>query len=410
MKKLFRLILIWILILSSLLISCNKAEDSSFAKETESTTEAQTTEALPDLKYSDFLIVRAADASLVVRQAAVSIRNTIFESCGMSPSLTTNITNESSAYEIVVGNAREGAEEVMAEHADDEWLLHAKKQGDVTRLFVNGKNDGGLLYAVRRLKAIIAEKEANTLLTLQEGGKCITQEPINISFYGDSITTFYNVSNNPSYNSTLSGQAVYYNEGRKVAQEETWWHRVMTALDLDLCVNNAYSGDWCGSDRAVSRAGNLHNNKGDTPDMIVVYFGINDYNKNVAPIQFKNDYKAVIQKMKQTYPSANIFCCTLMPTHRTAASADELSRLLSYNSRIKEVVNELDVNLVDLYPLVEATLMADIRSSNPTKEYYVANDKGLHPNGAGFAIMAEGIISEIQKWWENTEFLDSELA
>ena len=54
--------------------------------------------------------------------------------------------------------------------------------------------------------------------------------------------------------------------------------------------------------------------------------------------------------------------------------------------------------------------MADIRSSNPTKEYFVANDGGLHPNGAGFAIMAEGIISEIQKWWENTEFLDPELA
>ncbi len=61
----------------------------------------------------------------------------------------------------------------------------------------------------------------------------------NIMIFGDSYSTFAGY--------IPEGYAVYYSSAdrpetdvRKV--EETWWHRVCTALDLNLVLNNSWSG------------------------------------------------------------------------------------------------------------------------------------------------------------------------
>ena len=108
-----------------------------------------------------------------------------------------------------------------------------------------------------------------------------------LSILGDSISTFANISNNTSYNSTIGGNAVYNSKGSASAlnnnglydEKDSYWHRLLTDLGMELCVNNSYSGD-CVINNGPSRALQLHNNDGENPDVILFYMGINDLHNN----------------------------------------------------------------------------------------------------------------------------------
>ncbi len=111
---------------------------------------------------------------------------------------------------------------------------------------------------------------------------------LNLSIMGDSISTYEGVSNNTNYNSTIGNNAVWYRGGNitkagLTGSQDTYWGRLMASTGMKLCVNNAWSGaSLCGNDdnpskKAFFRAQQLHNNKaGISPDVIIVYCGIND--------------------------------------------------------------------------------------------------------------------------------------
>lgn len=114
-----------------------------------------------------------------------------------------------------------------------------------------------------------------------------------ISIVGDSISTFGGVSNSTDINSTIGGNNVHNTRNTNVCDwTMTYWGRLITELEMELCVPNCYSGARSygteskqeGKDSLLYRADQLHrdnktpNDPSDdtAPDVILVYMGIND--------------------------------------------------------------------------------------------------------------------------------------
>lgn len=90
----------------------------------------------------------------------------------------------------------------------------------------------------------------------------------------------------------------------------------MIDLDLELCVNNTWSGGNLtgrgdpGS--GVERAKYLSDNFGEKPDMVIVFMGINDSGRRIPVTVFEEDYKMTLQTIKKQYPDA-VVCCVNLP-------------------------------------------------------------------------------------------------
>ncbi len=102
-----------------------------------------------------------------------------------------------------------------------------------------------------------------------------------LTVFGDSITTYSGISNNSDYNATLGSQGPWYGEGQKDQAkiwnyENTYWGSLLRGLDMELCVNNSWSGHGVCDGTTFARCTNLHNVKGENPDVVVINFGIND--------------------------------------------------------------------------------------------------------------------------------------
>ena len=189
-----------------------------------------------------------------------------------------------------------------------------------------------------------------------------------ISFMGDSITTYSGWNNNTSYNSTIGSNAVWYTSDKLSSVNFTWWKTTIDKLDLKLCVNNSWSGSQVtttqGENAAacMSRAKNLHNDSRNIiPDIIVVYIGINDFNRGITLgsfdgvsdiydsstktytgdlTKFAEAYATMVHKIVNTYKKADVYLCTLV-NYNTA--------LTSWNAEIKKIANAFDCNVVDFY-------------------------------------------------------------
>lgn len=223
-----------------------------------------------------------------------------------------------------------------------------------------------------------------------------------ISFLGDSITTYAGWSNNTEHNQSIGGNALWYPNnsyaGADLPVEATWWHRVFTALDYTLCVNNSRSGSKVTDPHTYNvRSKNLHNTSDNiSPDIVVILMGINDFGAGIQvgnydgtttppafPATFSEAYGKLIQTIKDTYEGVEIYCCTVLPDEkRDTVSGGESE----YNAVIKLLAENMDVNLIDLYT------ESGINTQN-ISSYTV--DK-LHPNSVGMEKMAEVIINTIK--------------
>ncbi|MBE6630004.1 MAG: SGNH/GDSL hydrolase family protein [Ruminococcaceae bacterium] len=116
-----------------------------------------------------------------------------------------------------------------------------------------------------------------------------------LSLMGDSISTFNTVTNdpdlglskNPAYSKyTLSGAVYTY--------ARTYWGKLATETDMELCVINSWGGGkvygwpskYEGKDGMLLRSYNLAKD-GQAPDLILLNFGINDMGSSYSSIQDK---------------------------------------------------------------------------------------------------------------------------
>ncbi len=260
---------------------------------------------------------------------------------------------------------------------------------------------------------------------------------LKLSVFGDSISTYTGISNNTDYNSTIGENAVWYgsgaiNEALFFDHTYTYWGNMLRELQMELCVNNAWSGDSLGAKRWVNRAKQLHNKDNETPDVILVYFGINDtwaegravgelltlienrgsksvddvvgewFQRTIAKngdcTYWDELYATLIHTIMTEYPAAKIVCMDLVLNGAEAFyyNCDKLVPL--YNQALKAITDYLGITLVEQSKVVTGdnchAYMHDYgqqKHSDGQMKYWGY----LHPNARGHRIMFEEIVKTL---------------
>lgn len=203
----------------------------------------------------------------------------------------------------------------------------------------------------------------------------------NAIIFGDSYSTFYKYIPNE--------YAYYYSENKRPETDvtsvtETWWHQVITQANLNLVLNDSWSGSTIGytgynnSDCSKSSSfiyrlsklqqdGFFEKNKIDT---VFVFGGTNDSWAN-APLgtikydDFKNDdlYSVLpaicyfFKNLKATLPKADIYC--LVNTELKPEIADCFEKVCNEYNITRITFN--NINKTSGHPTVKG--MQDIKNS-----------------------------------------------
>lgn len=342
---------------------------------------------------TSYQIVYPEGASSVVMNAVMKLKNAFSDGYGVSISygddyLKKGETPDEGALEILVGKTNRPASSAIYETLQygDYTVAAVGKQ-----LVILGYNEEGTAKAISELIARLFTEQRTTLSFTEADSFRLTSEgQIMISFYGDSITTYTGYSNAIDYNATLAENPVWYSSS-KMAVTSTWWYRVLTEMDWDLCVNNSYSGGRVSHPYSYeTRAVNLHTDSGVMPDVIVIYYGINDYNNKVELSLFSSTYDTMLRNMKAAYPNAQIYCCTLNPIICTDNGRNTSLEqngagvaITAFNSAIVRLADANGARVIDFYTTIGSTL-------------YQHTYDNIHPNADGMKLMSDVVTEHLK--------------
>ncbi len=208
-----------------------------------------------------------------------------------------------------------------------------------------------------------------------------------ISILGDSISSYEGVSNDSSVLRALARNASYYRAPFPL--ESTYWMRLIVKYGMRLCVNNSWSGacltervpgmgedDTASFSPGVARVEQLADGQGNTPDVIVLFMGLNDLGRGVTKEEFSSGYKRVVERIKALYPDAVTFCMG-MPDRVESLR----ERTIAYNEEIERAVGtDGHFVYVDLF-----------HSEMSGMGYILRTRDSLHPNEGGMARIADVI-------------------
>ena len=221
-----------------------------------------------------------------------------------------------------------------------------------------------------------SEAEYNYLYSLFHGKT--------ISVMGDSISTIKD--------KIPSGNALYYDNttGKEMTFECNYWGAIITRFGAVEGIDEAWSGSTIGS-KAASMASKDRINKLDdngTPDVILYYGGSNpdssvgtfdpdaDYAKTVDWAQSYSDtasaYAASLQRMKETYPDAEIIA--IIPYY-------EQNNISKQAEVIEQIVKHYDITTIDLREL--------------RNQEGISPNNALHPNMDGHSQIAAYICQQL---------------
>lgn len=216
------------------------------------------------------------------------------------------------------------------------------------------------------------------------GGKHMKSN-IRYSILGDSISTYVGVSNNPETNPTIGMNPAFYRP--PFPKEKTYWNLVAREIGLTLCVNNSWSGGNLSGEldpsSGVNRAGELTDADGNSPDLVIVFMGINDLGRRVDPNVFSEDYVKALTTIKSNHPDAKV-CCVNIP---------DRDPILKTGAAL---FNSLIASAVDMHG--DNFFVADLFSSRLNNDFYYMNTlDGLHPDEDGMKIIAEVVAEAIKE-------------
>lgn len=221
-----------------------------------------------------------------------------------------------------------------------------------------------------------SEAEYNYLYSLFHGKT--------ISVMGDSISTIKD--------KIPGGNALYYDNttGKEMTFERNYWGAIITRFGAVEGIDEAWSGSTIGS-KAASMASKDRINKLDdngTPDVILYYGGSNpdssvgtfdpdaDYAKTVDWAQSYSDtasaYAASLQRMKETYPDAEIIA--IIPYY-------EQNNIPKQAEVIEQIVKHYDITTIDLREL--------------RNQEGISPNNALHPNMDGHSQIAAYICQQL---------------
>lgn len=232
-----------------------------------------------------------------------------------------------------------------------------------------------------------------------------------VSILGDSISTFVGY--------IPSGQSSEYNgtnyNGLKVT--DTWWMKVISALGMELLVNNSWSGTCVTTVRDSVKGANSNamyraDLLGTAPDVIIFYMGINDFcfeapfgtYDGTAPVpttgtDFSSAYAITLDKMMNAYKTSEIWCATLPQCERNGTiGAPEINdsgvALADYNARIKRLAMTFGAKVLDF---AQSGLTYE-NMSVYMGDWEGSTERGLHPNADGMSILANQAIRQFEPY------------
>ena len=173
---------------------------------------------------------------------------------------------------------------------------------------------------------------------------------------------------------------VYYPEHGDIPNaSQTWWGQLLTNTGMVLCRNassantdvtgNSLALDGSAPGCSIRRLVDLRGTDGSSPDVIIIYMGINDFARSrtlgnfTAPgvqtegevMVFTDAYELMLQKIKALYPTASIYCCTLLERcdmeGNTGAPAVNLNgdTVADFNTQIKAIAAAYGASVIDFY-------------------------------------------------------------
>lgn len=265
------------------------------------------------------------------------------------------------------GDAVRSSNEAIVSVTQDGTLTGGSKEG---RAEVTAGESAWVVYNYA------SEAEYNYLYSLFHGKT--------ISVMGDSISTIKD--------KIPSGNALYYDNttGKEMTFERNYWGDIITRFGAVEGIDEAWSGSTIGS-KAASMASKDRINKLDdngTPDVILYYGGSNpdssvgtfdpdaDYAKTVDWAQSYSDtasaYAASLQRMKATYPGAEIIA--IIPYY-------EQNNIPKQAEVIEQIAKHYDITTIDLREL------RNQEGISPNNE--------LHPNMDGHSQIAAYICQQL---------------
>lgn len=240
-----------------------------------------------------------------------------------------------------------------------------------------------------------------------------------ISILGDSISTFAGF--------IPENFAVYY-EGERCevtsvrSVGDTWWMQVIERLEGQLGANASYSGSMvegagfpAGS--SAERVAALACDEGSAPDLVLVFMGINDYGWGGADAQaagrgnalpeildlaaipprvaglttpdaadhFQAAYSLLLARVRETYPQAEVWCCTLVPGRVTGREVS------TFAYRVRAVPFDAYNDAIRTAAHAQGCQVADTRALGRD---YDALD-GTHPTALGMRQLAAMVLQSM---------------
>ena len=266
------------------------------------------------------------------------------------------------------GDAVKSSNEAIVSVTQDGTLTGGRKEG---RAEVIVGNSTWVVYNYA------SEAEYNYLYSLFHGKR--------ISVMGDSISTIKD--------KTPDDNALYYDNttsAKTMTFERNYWGDIITRFGAVEGIDEAWSGSTIGS-KAASMASKDRINKLDdngTPDVILYYGGSNpdssvgtfdpdaDYAKTVDWAKSYSDtasaYAASLQRMKETYPDAEIIA--IIPYY-------EQNNIPKQAEVIEQIAKHYDITTIDLREL--------------RNQEGISPNNALHPNMDGHSQIAAYICQQL---------------
>ena len=173
---------------------------------------------------------------------------------------------------------------------------------------------------------------------------------------------------------------IYYPESGDIPNAgQTWWGQLLANTGMVLCRNassantdvtgNSLALDGSAPGCSIRRIVDLKGTDGSNPDVIIIYMGINDFARSrtlgsfTSPgvqtegevMVFTDAYELMLQKIKALYPTASIYCCTLLErcdlNGNTGAPAVNLNgdTVADFNTQIKAIAKAYGASVIDFY-------------------------------------------------------------
>lgn len=327
------------------------------------------------IKKSDVVLDTTADVSKVTYIETVTLSNT-----GEQTVVFTNTINLNSDEYFVIATSTDTAKFAYGSNGNDKGF-YFKNAG--TSKWSQSNNSIGISLTSRTLQL--------TNASIYKGK--------NISILGDSISTYSGY--------IPSGNVTYYPAGTVQSVDDTWWKKLIDALDMNLLVNNSWSGSRVTTTDGETSAGCMTrcqalDSGGVNPDVIIVWMGINDFNNEVAlgtydgstsvpstTTTFREAYGIMLDKILTKYQESEVWVCTLPQCERnTPTGFPEINgnsvALVEFNKAIEELARAFGVKILD------HNKCGLTYQNMPTY-----NPDNLHPNNFGHSLIANNDIRQM---------------